>query len=80
MLHCRPIIVQGERKDEKEKEKLIKVCCKACVGRCSRVAMVLVGGRAGVACTHKRMAMSWPLLSCNGLKQNDNATDARLAR
>ncbi len=30
MLHCPPIIVQGEWKDEKEKEKLIEVCCKAC--------------------------------------------------
>ncbi len=39
-----PIIVQGERKDEKEKERLIKVCCKVWVGGYSRVATVLVGG------------------------------------
>ncbi len=44
MLHCHPIIVQGEWKDENEKEKLIKVCCKACMGGCSRVVTVLVGG------------------------------------
>ncbi len=44
MLHHHPIIVQGEQKDEKEKEKLIKVCCEACVGGCSRFAAVLVGG------------------------------------
>ncbi len=44
MLHHRPIIVQGEQKDEKEKERLIKVCCKACVGGYSGVATVSVGG------------------------------------
>ncbi len=43
MLHRRPIMVQGEQKDEKEREKLIKVCCKVCVGGCSEVVMVSVG-------------------------------------
>ncbi len=47
MLHCHPIIVQGEWKDENENEKLIEVCCEVCVGGCSRVAMVSVGGQAG---------------------------------
>ena len=68
MLHCHPIMVQGEWKDKKEREKLIEVGCEACVGRCSKGAMVLVGGQAGVACVHKRTVMSWPPLSCNSLK------------
>ncbi len=68
MLPCCPIMVQGEWKDKKEREKLIEVCCEVCVGGCSKVAMVLVGGQAGVACVHKRTVMSWPPLSCNSLK------------
>ncbi len=68
MLHRHPIIVQGEWKDKKEKERLIEVCCEACVGRYSGVAMVSVGRQAGVACMRKGMAMLWPPLSCNGSK------------
>ncbi len=63
-----PIIVQGEWKDEKEKERLIEVCCKACVGRYSGVATVSVGGQVGVACMCKGMVMSWLLLYCNSSK------------
>ncbi len=80
MLHHHPIIVQGEWKDEKEKERLIEVCCKACVGRYSRVAMVLVGGRAGVACACKGMAMSWLPLYCNGSKRNKNKEKKHLTQ
>ncbi len=65
MLHHHPIIVQGEQKDEKEKERLIEVCCKAYVGGYSGVVTVLVGGQVGVACMCKGMAMSWLPLSCN---------------
>ncbi len=80
MLHRHPIIVQGEWKDEKEKERLIEVCCKACVGGYSGVAMVLVGRQVGVACARKRMAMSWPPLSCNSSKQNENKEKKHLTQ
>ncbi len=80
MLHCCPIMVQGERKDKKEREKLIEVRCEACAGGCSEVAMVSVGGRAGVACARKRTVMSWPLLSCNGSKRNKNKKKKHLTQ
>ncbi len=73
-------MVQGEWKDKKEREKLIEVCCEACVGRCSKVAMVLVGRQVGVACACKRMAMSWLPLSCNGLKRNENKKKKHLTQ
>jgi len=80
MLHCRPIMVQGERKDKKEREKLIELCCEACAGGCSKVVTVSVGGRAGVACARKRTAMLWLPLSCNSLKRNENKKKKHLTQ
>src|SRR6266702_3360087 len=80
MLHCCPIIIKGEQKAKKEKERLIKVCCKVCVGRYSRVAMVSVGRQAGVACMCKGMVMSWLPLYFNSSKRNENKEKKHLTQ